>query len=140
MVLTLAHQYLGQLSSDLRQAVMGTAANFAALRVGAEDAPLIADHLGLAPTLQYGGMGSREISPAAHLIALPKFQAYVRVPDEPAIAGAIDIDLLAPPAPIHPHPERLISRSRSRFGRERARIEGRIARFLAPDAPTRGVV
>ena len=56
LALTLAHQYLGQLSEALRQAVLGNAASFIALRVGAEDAPLIAAHLGLEPEVETSGI------------------------------------------------------------------------------------
>jgi len=114
--------------------VTGTAANFIALRIGAEDAPLIASHLGLEPEFEYAGMGTREISGAARLVSLPKHHAYARVPDDPSIDGSIELTLLPPPPPIHRHPERLISRSRSRYGGDRATVEEKIARFLAPGA------
>ena len=44
--LALAHQFLGQLPPLLRQAVIGNAGTVIAFRLGAEDAPLIADELG----------------------------------------------------------------------------------------------
>ena len=47
LTLTLGHQYLGQLSDQLRQAVLGNTGSFIAFRVGAEDAELVAHHLGL---------------------------------------------------------------------------------------------
>src|SRR5947199_3844078 len=47
LTLTLGHQYLGQLSDQLRQAVLGNTGSFISFRVGAEDAPLVADHLGI---------------------------------------------------------------------------------------------
>src|SRR6202171_5838589 len=64
LTLTLGHQYFGQLSDRLRQAVLGNAGSFIAFRVGAEDAGLVADHLGLA-------------NPAA-VQDLSNFQAYGR--------------------------------------------------------------
>ncbi|MGH6930799.1 MAG: hypothetical protein ACREEE_00040 [Dongiaceae bacterium] len=46
LFLALAHQFLGQLPPLLRQAVIGNAGTLIAFRLGAEDAPLIADELG----------------------------------------------------------------------------------------------
>ena len=43
--LILAHQHLGQLEPDIRSAVFGNAGSLIALRVGAEDAPHIAEEL-----------------------------------------------------------------------------------------------
>jgi hypothetical protein len=43
--LTLAHQYLAQLDSDIRSAVIGNAGTLIAFRVGAEDAPFLAREL-----------------------------------------------------------------------------------------------
>jgi hypothetical protein len=128
----LAHQFLGQLPDHLRQAVLGNAANFVALRVGAEDAPLLANHLALAPELEFNGTGTREISAANKLINQPKYHAYARIPDDPSLAGPIPLDLLPPPQIINRHPDRLVSRCRSRFGRDRGNVEEKIARFLAP--------
>jgi hypothetical protein len=66
LALTLAHQYLGQLSEALRQAVLGNAASFVSLRVGAEDAPLIAAHLGLEPEVETSGLGLHETARLLH--------------------------------------------------------------------------
>jgi type IV secretory pathway TraG/TraD family ATPase VirD4 len=71
LALTLGHQYLGQLPENLRQAVLGNAASFVAFRVGAEDAPLIAKHLGLKAELETSGMGQREIAAVDQLTSLP---------------------------------------------------------------------
>jgi hypothetical protein len=43
LTLTLAHQYL----EHLRQSVFGNSGSFISFRVGAEDAPLVAKHLGI---------------------------------------------------------------------------------------------
>jgi hypothetical protein len=43
--LTLAHQYLAQLDSDIRSAVIGNAGTLITFRVGAEDAPFLAREL-----------------------------------------------------------------------------------------------
>jgi hypothetical protein len=45
LCLTLANQYLGQLSAPIRRTVFGNVANFLSFRVGAEDAGLVANEL-----------------------------------------------------------------------------------------------
>jgi hypothetical protein len=131
LALTLAHQYLGQLSEALRQAVLGNAASFIALRVGAEDAPLIAAHLGLEADVQTSGMGTHETPPEKRLLTLPTYTAWLRflVDDKPS--EATFVEMLPPPKAINHRPHRLITNSRVRFGRERAIVEEKIARFLA---------
>jgi len=64
--LTLAHQYLGQLAPEIRDAVFGNVGTFIAFRVGALDAPTIA----------------RELYPPFEpedLVALPNFNIYLRL-------------------------------------------------------------
>jgi hypothetical protein len=53
----------GQLSEPLRQAVHGNTASFIALRICAEDAPLIAAHLGLEPYVETFGLGLHQTPP-----------------------------------------------------------------------------
>lgn len=48
--LVLAHQFLTQLPEELRDAVLGNAATKIVFRVGAQDAPILADELGLLPS------------------------------------------------------------------------------------------
>jgi hypothetical protein len=66
LCLILAHQYLGQLEHEIRDAVFGNAGTFIAFRVGALDAPTVA----------------RELSPVFEpddLPALPNFSVYLRL-------------------------------------------------------------
>jgi hypothetical protein len=126
----LGHQYLGQLSDDLREAVLGNAASTIAFRVGAEDAPILAEHIGLEPQIDYSGMGSHETSPATLLTKLANFHAYARTLVDEAPTDALPLEMLPDPPPANHRPHRLISYSRMRFGRDRATIDGKIARFL----------
>jgi hypothetical protein len=130
--LTLGHQYLGQLSENLRQAVLGNAASFIAFRVGAEDAPLLASHLSLKSQVETSGLGLRSTEPVEQLVRLPDFCAVARTltddtPTEPAF-----LEMLPPPTAINYRPHRLITNSRVRFGRDRRVVEEKIARFLLP--------
>jgi len=117
LALTLSHQYLGQLPEGLRQAVLGNTGSFIAFRVGAEDAPLVADHLG--------------IETSAAVQDLSNFQAYGRFLIGNTPSSPTHLDLYAPPEPTNSRSETLIANSRIRFGRDRQAIERRIARFLA---------
>jgi len=130
LALTLGHQYLGQLTDSLRDATFGNAASFISFRIGAEDAPLIARHLGLEPEIEYAGMGSREVSPAQRLRQLANFTAWGRFLVDDAPSEPMLIELPASPKVINHRPHRLITNSRVRFGRHRAGVEDRIRRFL----------
>ncbi len=82
--LILAHQYLGQLEPEIRDAVFGNVGTFIAFRVGALDAPTVA----------------RELSPrfeADDLLALPNFSVYLRLmiggePSRPFSGECRDLD------------------------------------------------
>jgi hypothetical protein len=47
LTLTIAHQYLNQLSDELRSVVFGNVGSLAALRTGAEGAAILAEQIGL---------------------------------------------------------------------------------------------
>ncbi|HEX4961655.1 MAG TPA: type IV secretion system DNA-binding domain-containing protein [Thermoanaerobaculia bacterium] len=64
--LILAHQYLGQLEPEIRDAVFGNVGTFIAFRVGALDAPTVAREL--SPTFE-----------ADDLLSLPNFSVYLRL-------------------------------------------------------------
>jgi hypothetical protein len=135
LALTLSHQYFGQLPQSLSDATLGNAASSISLRIGAEDAPLIARHLGLEPELDYAGLGVHETSPAQQLRSLPNFTAWARLLIDDSPSEPILIELPPPPQPINHRPHRLITNSRVRFGRPRRTVEQRIARFLTPTNP-----
>lgn len=64
--LILAHQYLSQLETEIRDAVFGNTGTFIAFRVGALDAPIVAREL--SPTFE-----------ADDLVSLPNFCIYLRL-------------------------------------------------------------
>lgn len=118
LTLTLAHQFLGQVSDDLRGAVLGNTGTAIALRLGAEDAPLLAKHLGI-PAMGQG-----------RLQDLPNFEAIVRLLRQNGPTEPIRIRLPLPPVPVDDRSAALIKNSRTRFGRDRKVIEKRIEGFL----------
>ncbi len=123
LTLTLAHQFLEQVPAALRQAAFGNCGSLIALRVGAEDADIIARHLGL--------HNPRE------LLDLPNYRAIAKF----LIAGAPTepVRLTLPPLaePTDSRAAQIISNSAHRRGRPRAHVEARIERFLAGSAQTR---
>ena len=116
--MTLAHQYLGQLPLGLRQAVLGNTGSVISFRIGAEDAPMLAAHLGIA--------SEGALKDLANYCAFGKFLIN-DTPSEPKY-----LTMCAAPAAINHRPHRLIANSRVRFGRERKTIEAKITKFLGP--------
>jgi GTPase SAR1 family protein len=128
--LTLAHQYLQQLSDELRAAVLGNAATTIALRVGADDSPILAAHIGLEPQVELSGMGE-QVTPAETLLAkLPNYQAVGRTLVYEAPTDALHLTLFGEPPAVNKHPERVRAYARARHGSDRAIIEAKITRFL----------
>ena len=124
LCLTLAHQYMAQLDTheQLRAAVLGNAGSLVAFRLGADDATLIARQIQL---------GYPDPAPSA-LQDLANFKAFTQVLIDGLPSGAIHIVTPPPPAPVNHRVHRLLTNSRVRFGRDRAMVEDKISRFLAP--------
>ena len=117
LTITASHQYLAQLPDQLRSAVFGNAGSILACRAGAEDAAVLARQIGL------GGEDA--------LLDLANFAAWGRLLHNGMPTSPLRLDLYGTPRSRRPHARRLICVSRARFGRPRAEIERRIARFLA---------
>ena len=117
LTLTVAHQFIEQLPDQLRAAVFGNVGSMLACRTGASDAPIIAEQIGLG-------------SPDA-LLDLPNHTAWTRLLEGGVPTSPIRLDLFPTPASRRPDARKLISISRTRFGRPRADVEDRIRRFLA---------
>jgi len=111
--LVLSHQYLGQLSRETAEAVIGNAGSLAAFRVGAPDAARLA----------------RELAPefgAEDLVNLPDFRFAARVHRAGATVPAFSAQTLLPP-PAKGNSAAVAEASRRRWGRPRAEVETEIA-------------
>jgi hypothetical protein len=117
LTLTIAHQYLEQLPDKLRAAVFGNVGSIFACRIGASDAPIIAEQIGL------GG--------ADALLDLPNHTAWARLLTGGVPSSPLRLNLYDAPPPRRADAGRLVDISRRRFGRPRAAIEDRVSRFLA---------
>ena len=121
LALVAANQTIGQLPESLQQAVFGNAGTLIAFRVGARDATLLGDEL---------GMQNRTA-----LARTNNFQAWVRlmhngVPMEPRLIK------VPPPLPPGGRLARVISGTRARHMVPRAQVEARI-KILLKKAPAK---
>ena len=114
--LVLSHQILSQLPPSLRSAVLGNVGTILAFRVGPEDAPMLADQLGLH-------------NPAA-LAETRNFCAWAKLlyngsPTEPRFIETPE------PAPVpNGRLAAVKARTAARHARKRGHVEERIERFL----------
>lgn len=114
--LTLAHQFLGQLPVLLRQAVIGNAGTLVAFRLGAEDAPLIADEL---------GHPNHDA-----LTNTPNFAAWIKLIYNDSPTNAHYMKTLPPPATTLGRLRPIQARTRARHARSREQVKYQIKRFL----------
>lgn len=114
ITLVCAHQYVSQLSPELREAMLGTVGTTVAFRLGATDAELLAPEFGL----------GRDDDPLPQLRA---HQAYARTDGR-------TWSLSMPPtgATTYPKaPQAIRNWSREKYGTPREEVEERIRRFVA---------
>jgi hypothetical protein len=126
--LTIAHQFIKQVPEGLMSAVLGNTGTTIAFRVGAEDAQLLASHIG-------SWIADSDLLPRT-LKELPNYECIARVLQGGA-PQAVRIKTVPPPAPLHNRVEQLVRNSRIRFGRPRALVEQRINQLLAPKPKAR---
>lgn len=113
----LAHQFASQLPDRLRQAVVGNASTVLAFRIGAEDAALIADELGIASK--------------SALVDCPNFSCWSKLlrdgmPSEPRLI----VTRMAQPRHCGRF-DAVRNRSRARTTRPRSVVEARLDRFFS---------
>jgi hypothetical protein len=116
LTLTIAHQYLDQVSDGPRAAVFGNVGTFISCRPGAADAHVLAEQIGL-------GLNQA-------LLDLPNFAAWARLLHAGVPTSPVRFEFFAPPSARRQSAHRLIAESRKRFGRPRREVEARINRFL----------
>jgi hypothetical protein len=116
LTLTIGHQYLDQIPDDLRAAVFGNVGSIVACRIGATDAAIVGEQIGLAA--------------GTALLDLPNFTAWARLLRRGAPTSPLRLDLADAPRARRHSAHRLIGTSRLRFGRPRTEVEARITKFL----------
>lgn len=120
--LTIAHQYIAQLTDDIRDAVFGNVGSIAAFRVGPEDGEFL----------------EKQFAPAfsAHdLINIENQYAYMRLLAHGTPQKPFDMHTMAPPAVDYAGIAERIKRLYVRYGRPREEVEAEIAARYQRPAP-----
>ena len=116
--LVLAHQYLDQLTDDIRKIVFGNVGNLIAFRVGQSDARLLENESG----------GDVKMG---NLVSLGTHEIYARLLDLGAMRQPFRGRTLPPvQSTAIGRSEAVIWQSRERYGRPRAKVEAKIERWL----------
>lgn len=118
--LVVAHQYVNQMSEEVRDAIFGNVGTIVAFRVGAEDAELL----------------EKEFAPvfaAQDIVNLGKRQIYLKLMIDGIASNAfaaLTMDTFEPPGMTTR--EQVIEASRERYGRPRADVEKAIEAWRQP--------
>lgn len=122
LCLVLSHQFTSQLSDDIRGAVFGNVGSTVAFRVGSADAKLLDEEF----DEQFG---------AQRFTGLADFEVCAKLHR----AGGIAAPFVGRTIPALGRPygraDRIIRRSRERYGRPRAEVENKIARWMMMGGP-----
>ena len=117
----LAHQYLGQLSDRVRDAVLANVGTMVFFRLGVTDAQVLAQEFG--PEW-----------PVSNLVYLNPYEIHYKILRQGRVEGPYQAITLPPPqSPIEDvgaYTEKLLQESRRRYGRPRELVESRIERFF----------
>jgi CxxC-x17-CxxC domain-containing protein len=115
--LTLGHQYITQLSEEVRDAVFGNIGTLVCFRIGAEDAEFL----------------EREFMPefvANDLVNLSKYNIYLRLMIDGLAGRPFSAETLPPtPRPEKSNREKIINVSRERYSASRQSVEDKISRW-----------
>jgi energy-coupling factor transporter ATP-binding protein EcfA2 len=118
LCLSLSHQYIDQLSEPIRQAVFGNVGTLIAFRIGYTDAEVM--------TKEFG-----KTIPATSLADLERYEAVVKLLVEGANQEPFRAKMLPPLEKRVGRKDKLIAQSRERFAMPRAKIEGKLKRWMA---------
>ena len=126
--LTVAHQYLGQLTQKrsgkqdtaLRDAVFGNVGSMISFQVGSDDAESIAQQLSKYP----GQITSRDVA------NLPRYRAFAKLQVEGQTSGPFSIDSLPPPELLEDRHETVRDTSRRRYAQPIEIVQQRLRKEL----------
>lgn len=114
--LIMAHQYIEQLSDEVRAAVFGNVGTLIAFRVGATDAEAL--EMEFQPTFMQ-----------EHCVTLPSFHIYLRLMIDGVASEPFSATTLPPVSGENNNAATVISTSRERYARNRVVVEEKIARW-----------
>jgi hypothetical protein len=115
--LTLAHQYIEQMTREVRDAVFGNVGSIISFRVGLIDARVLANEFG-------SGYSPEQFTELANYELRAKLLQNGEY-GEPLFGRTIPASKL-----LHGRREKLMKRSRERFGTSRAAVESKIRRWM----------
>ncbi|MBI2473521.1 type IV secretion system DNA-binding domain-containing protein [Candidatus Uhrbacteria bacterium] len=116
LCLTMAHQYIAQLTEEVRDAVFGNVGTIITFRVGSPDAVFM----------------EAEFMPRftpEDIINLPKFNVYLKLLIEGVTSQPFSAMTLSPIAQVTHSEEKVIKISRERYAKPRAEIEEKILQW-----------
>lgn len=115
MNITMAHQHIGQIPRDVRQAILGNVGTIVAMRVGVEDANVLAD-----------AMKPSEFH-ASDFLELPNYRAIAQVLTDGRKSPCFSLATLPPPdVSDETWGQDVRERARTMYGRPRAEVEREI--------------
>ncbi|MEK7612598.1 MAG: DUF87 domain-containing protein [Patescibacteria group bacterium] len=116
--LTVAHQFIAQLTEDIRDAVFGNIGSLCVFRIGADDAEFLEKHF--APQFS-----------AADLMRIDNFHAYLKLLIGGKPAQPFNIETLPFETVRLSNVEEMKQQSYRKYGKPRAEIDAEIARSLS---------
>jgi len=118
LAITIAHQYMAQLTEEVRDAIFGNVGTSIAFRLGATDAEFLEKEFAPAVTMN-------------DLVDLPKYQIYLKLMIDGLTGDAFSAATLPPlPYPETVYADKVIETSRERYGRPREGIEKKISIWM----------
>ena len=117
LCLTLSHQYIDQLPLPIRQAVFGNVGTLISFRIGNTDAEVMEKEFG-------------NTFVASSLVDLDRYEAVVKLLEDGTNREPFRAKMLPPLENRIGRKEKLIARSRERFGTPRGEIERKLNRWM----------
>jgi len=129
--LTMANQYIEQMSDEVRAAVFGNVGSLVSFQVGIDDAKVLSEQF------------DEDLVLPAHLAGLPKYKVYNRIMVNGMTTPVFSGDTLPPPdLETDEDPEeraqKIINFSRQRYAKPQADVEAKIARWSRSERDKKG--
>lgn len=129
--LTMANQYIEQMSEEVRAAVFGNVGSLVSFQVGIDDAKVLSEQF-----------DEERVLPA-HLAGLPKYKVYNRIMVEGMTTPVFSGDTLPPPdletdEDREERAQKIIDFSRQRYAKPRDQVEDKIARWSRSERDKKG--
>ena len=128
--LTMANQYVAQMSEEVQAAVFGNVGSLVSFQIGIDDAKVFSEQF------------DEEVILPIDLASLPKYEVYNRIMVEGMTSTVFSGATLPPPVIIDEEDpeerrEKIVKFSRQRYAKPRADVESKIARWARPEQDKR---